>query len=289
VGRGGVRWSRKQVPRKTSKPEYLYKYIPLRAPADKPEKQAQLDALLTTSQLWLAAPSTFNDPLDCKPGFRFGGGTPEERARFHRIVVFRKVKRDHPQAQPEDIPNLIAQYMQIHHTINTKFEEMACDLLSEDLQNVGVLCLSERGRDPVMFYHYGAKHAGMCLKFRVGGLLTGVLPVKYSENYPVVEYFDDSDLDEQYKNIFLTKYKSWEYEHEWRLVNTELEVSNPQRLSDYASELLCGVIFDYKMPQEDQHYAVDLLSRRASQVELFEARLNRNHYLLDIVPYTPGN
>ncbi|SIO67979.1 Protein of unknown function [Burkholderia sp. GAS332] len=278
----------KQAHHITYKPEYLYKYTPLRAPPDKPGRQQQLDALLTTPQLWLAAPSSFNDPMDCKPGFRFSGGTPEAREKFRRVTIIRMVKRDHPQAKGDELISLVADYSRKRQDIDSRFEEEADLALSAALQSIGVLCLSERHRDPVMFYHYGDRHSGMCLKFRIGDFLAGVERVKYGENYPVVEFFDDLDHEEQFEKIFLTKYKSWEYEHEWRYVAANLDLENPQRLRDYPAELLSGVTFGYKMPQDDRDYAVDLLCKRGSKVELFEAKLDRNHYLLDIVPYEPG-
>ncbi|WP_155836786.1 DUF2971 domain-containing protein [Paraburkholderia mimosarum] len=283
--------STKQLKRKLTKPEFLYKYTPARAPVvpeeQRQEKQRQLDALLTTPQLWLAAPSTFNDPMDCKPKFRFTGGAPEARERFRRVTICRMVKRDHPHAEGDELRNLIVEYSRTRQDIDANFEMEADLALTGAIQSIGVLCLSERPNDPVMFYHYGDKHAGMCLKFRTDGLLAGVEPVTYSENYPAVEFFDDSNHERQFEKIFLTKYKSWEYEHEWRYVDAHLG-EHPQRLRDYPPELLSGVIFGYKMPQEDRDRAVDLLRRRPSRVELFEARLDRNHYQLDIVPYTPA-
>ncbi|MGF6968133.1 hypothetical protein OKW43_005161 [Paraburkholderia sp. WC7.3g] len=287
-----VKQKAKSVPRihaRTRTPEYLYKYTPLRATTDQPEKQRQLDALLTTPELWLAAPSTFNDPMDCKPKFRFSGGTPQARERFRQVTIFRMVKRDHSQAAGDELRNLMEEYSRTRQDIDSRFEAEADLAITEAIQSIGVLCLSERPNDPVMFYHYGDKHVGMCLKFRTDGFLRGVEPVMYSENYPVVAFFDDSNHEEQFERIFLTKYKSWEYEHEWRYVEANLDHENPQRLRNYPPELLSGVIFGYKMPQADRDYAADLLRNRASRVELLEARLDRNHYLLDIVPYTPTN
>ncbi|CAL8474777.1 protein of unknown function [Caballeronia sp. S22] len=136
-----------------------------------------------------------------------------------------------------------------------------------------------------MFYHYGDRHAGMCLKFRTGDFLAGVERVNYGEDYPVVDFFDDSNHEEQFEKIFLTKYKGWEYEHEWRYIAANLDLESTQRLRDYSPELLSGVIFGYKMSQDDRDRAIDLLNKRASKVDLFEAKLDRNHYLLDIVPY----
>jgi hypothetical protein len=56
-----------------------------------------------------------------------------------------------------------------------------------------------------------------------------------------------------------------------------------QRLTEYPVELLEGVIFGYLMPQADRDYAISLLEQRGSPVTLYEAKISREQYLLDIV------
>lgn len=269
-------------------PDYLYKYTPLRAPLDEKcqkdeERQKQLDALLLTANLWFAAPESFNDPMDCKPGFTFNGGTSEQREKFRQTVIKAKLRHDYPSAQGEELKRLRQECEKQYPQFDETLCQLAHELLPKDLQNlVGVLCLSECERDPVMFYHYAAGHTGMCLKFRSLDLFAHAQPVQYSLDYPIVEFFDDTDNEKQYERIFLTKYRGWKYEREWRVINFYQDAS--ARLTPYPIGLLEGVIFGYLMPPEDRDYAIGLLRKRGNPVMLYEAKLSNRHYLLDVTP-----
>jgi Protein of unknown function (DUF2971) len=261
-------------------PDYLYKYTPLRAPTDE-QRQRKLDALLLTPKLWFSAPASFNDPMDCKPGFTFEGGTPQLHEEFRRTVILRKIREDHPNILGDQIGALIPEYTNQYSHFNESLCRLGHTLLSKDFRNnVGVLCLSECERDPVMFNHYGDGHRGMCLKFRSLNFFAHAEPVQYGMDYPVVNYFDDANKVKQFGKIFLAKYLGWKYEQEWRIVNFEQDPT--QRLTSYPTELLEGVIFGYLMPQHDRDYATDLLRRRGGNVMLYEAKVNDRHYLLDI-------
>jgi len=86
-------------------------------------------------------------------------------------------------------------------------------------KTIGLLCTGVSWTSPVMWAHYGHKHTGVCLGFDVaeGGHL---LPVKY-EAERLTGLLDGlgrgrMTLDEL-TAVLTTKFKDWEYEHEWRL------------------------------------------------------------------------
>jgi len=153
------------------------------------------------------------------------------------------------------------------------------------LRIVGILCFAESAQDPVMFYRYGDKHLGMVLKFKCEGFLENVEKVAYGEELPVVDFFDNSNNAAQFEKTFTKKFIDWQYEKEWRYIEYN-EVDSPiVRSRAYPPELLEGVIFGYLMPQADRDYAVNLLRTRGYAVALYEAKLNAERSLLDIVPY----
>jgi hypothetical protein len=263
-------------------PDYLFKYTPLHDPFDRSERrQAQLDALLTSNSLWFAAPATFNDPMDCQPRYTFDGGTPEEREEFRRNTLKLLVVFNHPDAQSSQRLEFFKQYNEKYPAFNQEFYEVSHAILTNTLKNrVGVLCLSECERDPVMFYHYADRHKGMCLMFRADAFFKRAEPVQYGADYPVVDFFDDSDNPAQFEKIFLKKYEGWKYEREHRVIN--FNQNKFSRLTSYPIELLEGVIFGYLMPQQDRDYATSLIKQRGSAVNIYEAKVSNEHYLMDI-------
>ncbi|WP_148654561.1 DUF2971 domain-containing protein [Paraburkholderia caribensis] len=264
-------------------PDYLYKYTPLRDAADA-KRNERFANLLTDSALWFTAPVDFNDPMDCRPVFRFEGGTPEERDEFRHTVFRSLVSRNFPSLRGKELKARYRAYEKQYPSLTEEVCAIGHKALAADIRDrlVGVLCLSECERDPVMYYHYADKHKGMCLKFKALDFFQHAELVEYSSTYPVVDYFDSSNNEQQFRKIFLTKYEGWRYEHEYRVVNFH---QNPkERSAKYPRILLEGVIFGYLMPNADRDYAKGLLEQRGSLVTLYEAKVSSERYLMDIVP-----
>lgn len=86
---------------------------------------------------------------------------------------------------------------------------------------IGFLCLSKRWQNPVLWAHYADKHSGICLGFEVPDDLP--MKVRYRKRPPIVDVGSGvADYTDKKMNSFidatLTKYKSWEYEKEYRLL-----------------------------------------------------------------------
>jgi hypothetical protein len=84
--------------------------------------------------------------------------------------------------------------------------------------NSGLLCFSADWTDPVLWTHYGSKHRGICLGFDVDEKITK--PVSYQstrlndEAWQVTPAIDDVLSDK----VLHTKFESWRYENEWRVL-----------------------------------------------------------------------
>jgi hypothetical protein len=76
----------------------------------------------------------------------------------------------------------------------------------------GVLCFSEDWIDPVLWSHYGSKHRGIALGF---DLHEGdACKVRYQSKR--IHFPSEVVPDDVLKHL-ATKFKSWEYEREWRI------------------------------------------------------------------------
>lgn len=84
----------------------------------------------------------------------------------------------------------------------------------------GLLCFSADWTNPVLWGHYGDKHRGVCLGFNV---VRDLAEEVLYENKRVVRDWEEAEqpdlLDaEVRKALFRTKFASWSYEEEWRVV-----------------------------------------------------------------------
>ncbi|HHF3026692.1 TPA: DUF2971 domain-containing protein [Vibrio diabolicus] len=95
---------------------------------------------------------------------------------------------------------------------------------------VGILCLSHKDDNILMWSHYADNHKGFVVEFEVDSAdakygakavvrtLIGY-PVEYSENMPVITAAK-GDF-ESLKKMFLTKSIDWEYESEYRVLTMD--------------------------------------------------------------------
>ena len=110
----------------------------------------------------------------------------------------------------------------------------------------GVLSLSAKNDNILMWSHYADYHKGFCIQFKRSATnpLGATQPVKYVKEYPSFNYFDDLPGNIAKKTIF-TKSCDWSYEEEWRGIqkaNTEVR---------YTEDMITGIIFGLRIP--DQH------------------------------------
>jgi hypothetical protein len=82
----------------------------------------------------------------------------------------------------------------------------------------GLLCFSTDWLDPVLWTHYGGQHRGICLGFDVSEKIA--IKISYQDR-PLARMLEegvtriDSELE---KTLLKTKFKSWGYEDEWRVL-----------------------------------------------------------------------
>jgi hypothetical protein len=86
-----------------------------------------------------------------------------------------------------------------------------------DAEN-GVVCFSEDWLDPVLWSHYAAKHQGIALGFDLDERRG--MPVEYRDERDD-QFSRIGDVHRDLRSVLLrTKFSSWKYEREWRLLTS---------------------------------------------------------------------
>lgn len=88
------------------------------------------------------------------------------------------------------------------------------------VKTLGFISMSETWSNPLMWAHYGKNHTGACLGIEVSA--GRAMKVSY-EPSRLRMVLDATNLeaavdDEIIRTVVTTKYKEWEYEREWRLL-----------------------------------------------------------------------
>lgn len=130
-------------------------------------------------------------------------------------------------------------------------------------KNVGVLCLSEKNNDILMWAHYAESHKGFVVEFDSGSEffdqtlsaqdnLRKLLKVEYSEKRPSLTISDITEVE-----LFLAKSKHWEYEKEWRMVMPLKEAcevishsAGDIYLFEYPRQAIRSIVFGARMQEE---------------------------------------
>ncbi|MDD3814145.1 MAG: DUF2971 domain-containing protein [Desulfocapsaceae bacterium] len=116
--------------------------------------------------------------------------------------------------------------------LNDPFELLAADQPDPDSRNMantfkefmagkyGLLCFSKNWKNPLLWSHYANKHKGVALEFYIKDEFA--LPVTYSKvrfNIDWKEKILKKSINrEETKGLWLTKFESWHYEEEIRII-----------------------------------------------------------------------
>ncbi|UGX93384.1 DUF2971 domain-containing protein [Bradyrhizobium barranii subsp. barranii] len=111
------------------------------------------------------------------------------------------------------------------------------DYRKEFDEKSGLLCFSEDWTDPVLWSHYAAKHGGMCLGFDIDRRLE-LRKVSYRTERLGRALPTESpvpmEIDEELAGLLLTtKFSSWSYEREWRVILPLQDTVEEERLRFY--------------------------------------------------------
>lgn len=229
----------------------LYKYRSISSKEDR-ERTRQI---VVDGKIWYASPGQLNDPFDCRTAVSMEGAEnllpPGASER-----VIRECKDE------------------AEEYFKRRDEEDLC-----------VLSLSARNDDILMWSHYADYHRGICLELRVP-LSNGLHPVKYSDERPRTYFADIMKEPHQRPPRFdaaaiptvTTKAKQWTYEEEWRCIEF-----GGRGLRPLPHNMLTGIIFGWRMSQNDKHVVRSWLKGRPGSIALYEARERDGEFALDIV------
>jgi hypothetical protein len=104
--------------------------------------------------------------------------------------------------------------------------------------------------------------------------------VRYSSEFPHVDFFADSD-ERKFEATILTKASAWSHERERRVIDRD----NGRGIRHFPPQALVAVIFGAKMRQEDRAEVVSWIEQRPYKPALFEACLKEGFYGLEIRPW----
>ena len=236
-------------------PEKFYKYRSL-------SEISGIERTICHNELYFPTPSEFNDPFDCSPPF-------SHEASDNELLAY--LRKSDPQVELD-----LLRQMQDNPKEQQKFTENFVSVLRNGA--IGVLCLSALKDNILMWSHYADSHKGICIEFNGhNDFFARAQVVKYHENRPQVNRLKQND-GEQVEIALLTKSSSWEYEHEWRII----EHNKGSGIHKFPPEALTGVILGASISSDDEEKVIGWLKERKHLPCLYKAKQNKKRFSLKI-------
>jgi hypothetical protein len=160
-------------------------------------------SILEKCELWFAAPSTFNDPFDCSLSETNHHSSADVQAFFQHLITGKS---------PREVATLPKPTAALLKPIVEKAKQTVMD-------KAGVLSLSRKVDDILMWSHYASNHAGLALEFDVRldpHCFDGLVNMNYVDTYAPTNYF--AEQQSSMVRVITTKSKHWAYEEEVRIM-----------------------------------------------------------------------
>jgi Protein of unknown function (DUF2971) len=253
--------------------------------------------LLCHDKLHFANPSTFNDPLDCKPILKPDAALEDLRGLLSHLVT-RRVRTEildllaqarvhgekaeiHAQRHAElEAARVVAEIADKatdpEYTV-TEEQAETCLLTHSVHQELachyerGVCCFSSTYSNPLLWSHYGDQHRGLCIGYDlVRKPRPALFKVIYGGNRfiktsTLVAALVKGDKDAQGsldRDMLLRKAQDWSYEHEWRLIGKQGVQDSPLRLKE--------VTFGLRCPDSVMHTIMQALRAPGRPIDFFQ-------------------
>lgn len=216
--------------------------------------------LLLNRELWFASPVTLNDPF-------------EAESSIDEVLEAVWALKPIPIAKRKDFENM----------------------LRLQLSSTGICSFSKTRKNQLMWSHYADEHKGVCIGFKehmIRSEDSNIYPidVTYQAEYPFKEiikrinYFERiremNNLDNIAGDILLsilgTKYTSWKYERERRLVSVRPFAYK------FEPEAVNSIAFGLRMPERDRVTLLNLLSGSEwNHVKWYQSKKSATKYALE--------
>lgn len=285
------------------KKEIFYKYRAM---------NTNLIESLCWDKVFYASPATFNDPLDCKMfSIENNSSIDELRKIYAQLKLPRTLKDAEKNIKGKNIRNKIKPFLEemakttviddlnriSYESTNPDYagttEEIEIGILTANIYSElrehysrGVFCFSKRGKNMLMWSHYGDEHKGICIGYSKDRKPTPDIKSVIYGKHGVIKTsslynaFVKNDKDEQAtieNEILLKKSSAWRYEKEYRLISNIGLQDSPLMLEE--------ITFGLRCPAEVRHTIIKMMEGRCPEIKYYEMILTNKSANLIKHPY----
>lgn len=226
------------------------------------------------NELYFPHPDQINDPFDCKIQPSFENVTSENIIDYLNGIESKNYEIESYKIELAKNNAKLNNPKTITQALKAKCGE-------GHLQNVGVLSLTSKKLDILMWSHYSDAHKGICIGFDYAKLffIFNGTPlyaddVKYPEfnQYPSWNPFEDPAIDK----LYLTKALDWKYEQEWRIIFPE----KGRTAQKFDPNALVSVHLGCQISKEHKETVINWCSQRKQKPKIYQTTTDGSSYSL---------
>lgn len=255
-------------------PSSIYKFVT--------EKRA-IETLLT-GQLRVTQFAALNDTTEAWPNITW----PTEPAKIEELVQHianLPIPRDYPEKERAVAMECLRQF--IPKANNPMFRDMPSRMLQAKFsESFGVICLSKRVDNQLMWAHYANSHRGCALEFEASLFGSPPHEVFYRSDRPQV-LFSPNSLSAGVPDFLRIKSLDWAYEEELRYIvalqhTKQLEARDalgfPIHVIDFEPAKLLSITLGVEYDEELFSSEISPLLESIGRVPVYEASFDPQHY-----------
>jgi hypothetical protein len=247
------------------------------------------DRLLKYNELYFSHPDEFNDPFDCKVDY-FHKGTRDKWVDF-----FCQFDKMHPVKASNHVKDCLK-----NGTLKQRKEGIVLKkrIKFDEGNFLRACCFSETEKSVLMWSHYTQKHEGICLSFKSYYAGDYYLPLdsEYALPFNKVNYFDDRpkavnlldmsntpEIKRIISDFFVTKFTHWQYENEYRLLETMNSLGGKSTVN-FQKDALQGIIFGLRVKPDDAQHIKDIVDEyyKGIAVKMYRTEKVKGEYAIAI-------
>lgn len=244
----------------------LYKYISLE------NNSGFIENIIRDNSIKYGAPNEFNDPFECMSIIGISSLNTVKKQ-------IDKLSRDTDKTYSDGA--VLRAYDEIvSHSLNS--------YRTKSLAKYGILCLSGIWDDILMWAHYSNDHKGIIAVFQFykdHNFYERMMKVQYVRG---ISYFEmeHANCEKKIWESFSTKDLIWEYENEYRVINSPStpNIYDRNGIKPFPRELLKGFIFGCRISKDVRKDIIEMRSKYYPTLELFDIILDDSEIKLLKVP-----
>lgn len=166
-----------------------------------------------------------------------------------------------------------------HRTNLTLIEQSLKNIIDMKDTKLGILSLSKRYDDELLWAHYANSHKGFCIEYDLDRLLSKQNPkhrffdIQYSDKIPNLDFsqlLGQNDPDILIKKMLGYKSQRWEYEQELRIITEN------QGINTYDYRAVKAIYFGLKTPKPTISKTMKTLQGR--KIKYYQMHLKSNSF-----------